>query len=467
MIKFERAGRNLSFRSNMRLAIAAISLCTLLVALGYGWSRENADQRFVTAPVERGTISTVVKSTGTVEAVVSVDVSSELSGRMAEVLVNFNDGVKVGQPIARLDQQIFLARVNEAKADLKIAQASAEQQKAALDRARVMAETARTANAAAEADLMAAQVRQDETERDFHRNLALSKTAAISDREFTQSRAARDAGGANLRAQTAQTKMRAEAIEIADAEVSMAQANLQSTQAVIEQREAMLAQAEANLQFTEIRAPIDGIIIKRAINPGQTVAVSLEAKTLFTIANDLRDMEVQGRIDEADVGRLRVGQVVQFTVDAYPNKAFTGRVQQIRKAPEIVQSVVTYTAIVAAPNPDLLLLPGMTATLRIVIDDTGETLKVPNEALRFQPTGVTATADRREHSESSRTSASSVVWMVGDRGQPTPVAVTLGTSDDSSTQIFSGSLVEGQPLIVGLANTKNGGTGFRGVRLGF
>src|SRR5712672_79032 len=203
-------------------------------------------------------------------------------------------------------------------------------------------------------------------------------------------------------------------------------------------------------------APIDGIIIKRDVNPGQTVAVSLEAKTLFKIANDLREMEVHGKIDEADVGQLKVGQTAQFTVDAYPDRTFNGQVLQIRKAPEVVQNVVTYTTIVSAPNPDLLLLPGMTAQLRIVVSDTGGILKIPSQALRFRPNGAGPGSSK----------ASATVWLVGDDGRPNPVAVKLGASDDNSAALLEGPLNEGQQVIVGIANSQKQ-RGYFGVRLGF
>lgn len=449
----------------MRLAIAAVLLCAIVVGLAYGQSRDSPRSSFVTAPVERGSISTVVRSTGTVEAVVTVDVSSEVSGRMADVFVDFNDEVKAGEVIARLDQEIFVARINEANADLKIAQAAAQQQEAALQRARVMAENARTARSIAAAELAAAQIRQDEAEREFERKLALSRAAAVSEREFTQSRTARDAGSAGLRAQQAQMTAKAEAIEVADAEVLMAEASVHSGQAVVEQKQALLAQAEANLQRTEIRAPIDGVVIKCAVNQGQTVAVSFEAKTLFTIAKDLRNMEVHGKIDEADVGRLKLGQTAKFTVDAHPDRTFTGRVRQIRKAPEVVQNVVSYTAVVSASNAELLLLPGMTATLRIVVDDTGDTLKIPNQALRFRP-AAGANAGRAEASPASTTDGAATVWVAGADGQPVPVMVTLGASDEGSTQVTGGPLAEGQRLIVGVANSQRR-VGLFGIRLGF
>ena len=229
------------------------------------------------------------------------------------------------------------------------------------------------------------KAKQNEVERELQRKLELARTGSVTERDLSQVRALRDAGAADLRASLEQIQMKAEAIAIAEAEQRMAEANLDNAQAVVEQRQAALDQARLDLDRTVLRAPIDGIIIKRDVNPGQTVAVSLEAKTLFKIANDLREMEVHGKIDEADVGQLKVGQTAQFTVDAYPDRTFSGQVLQIRKSPEVVQNVVTYTAIISAPNPDLLLLPGMTAQLRIVVSDTGEVLKIPSQALRFRP----------------------------------------------------------------------------------
>jgi HlyD family secretion protein len=440
------------------LYIAGIFVGATVLALGYILFQDGSAPRFITAPVERGTISTFVKATGTVDAVITVDVSSQLSGRISEVLVNYNDDVKADQPIARVDPEIFAARVNEAKAVLKVAIATAEQQKSAFRRTKAALESARTLRKMSEAQLAAAQAKQQEIERDVQRNTTLARTGSVSDRELTQSRAQRDAGTANLRANEEDITLKAQGIEIADAEVSMAQANVQNAEAVVEQRQAALEQAELDLARTVIRAPIDGVIIKRDVNPGQTVAVTLEAKTLFKIAQDLREMEVRGRIDEADVGRLRVGQTTRFTVDAYPDRVFTGRVLQIRKSPEVVQNVVTYTAIVSAPNPDLVLLPGMTAVLRIVISDTEETLKIPNQALRYRPAG--------ERPEAGSSTSSSRVWVVKDNGTANPVDVRLGASDENSSQMLGGALQEGQQLAVGVATPHSRVSAF-GLRLGF
>ena len=450
----------------MRRLFFGTFLISALVFIGYTYSRENSRGTFITAPVERGTISTFVKATGTVDAVISVDVSSQLSGRISDVFVNFNDNVKAAQPIARVDPEIFVARVNEAKAVLKVAKANAQVQTAALQRAKVALENSGTARKIAEAQLAAAQAKQDEAERDFQRNLRLSRTASVSDRDLTQSRAQRDAGDAGLHVLAEEINMKAGATETAKAELSMAEANLHNAEAVVEQRQAALDQAELDLERTTIRAPIDGVIIKRDVNPGQTVAVTLEAKTLFNIAQNLREMEVRGKIDEADVGRLQVGQTARFTVDAYPDRVFTGSVLQIRKSPEVMQNVVTYTAIVSAPNPELLLLPGMTAVLRVLISDTGDTLKIPNQALRFRPAGSERAVEINGSSSASVAGGTGTAWVVGNDAVPTSVNVTLGVSDENSTQVLTGAVQEGQQLIVGVATPQNRG-GLLGLRLGF
>jgi HlyD family secretion protein len=450
----------------MRFAGTAILLSTLAAGLGYTYSQGSSPEAFLTAPVERGSISTLVKASGTVEAVVSVDVSSQLSGRIAEVFVSFNDTVTAGQPIAQIDQEIFAARVNEAKAVLKVARATAQVQKAALERAKVAVANAQTAEKLAEEQSAANKARQDEVEREFLRKVALARTGAGTERDLTQVQALRDAGAADLRASLDQIQMKTEAIAIAEAERLMAEANLENAQAVVEQRQAALDQAELDLDHTVLRAPIDGIIIKRDVNPGQTVAVSLEAKTLFKIANDLREMEVHGKIDEADVGQLKVGQTAKFTVDAYPDRTFSGRVLQIRKSPEVVQNVVTYTAIVSAPNPDLLLLPGMTPQLQIVVSDTSGVLKIPSQALRFRPSDSGPASGQQGANQGASSSASATVWLVGDGGRPRPLAVRLGVSDDNTAELLEGGLAEGDQLIIGIANSQKQ-RGYFGVRLGF
>jgi HlyD family secretion protein len=450
----------------MRFAATAILLSTLAAGLGYTYTQGSSPESFLTAPVERGSISTLVKASGTVEAVVSVDVSSQLSGRIAEVFVSFNDTVTAGRPIAQIDPEIFAARVNEAKAALKVARATAQVQKAALERAAVAMTNAQTAEKLAEDQSAADKVRQDEAEREFLRKFALARTGSGTERDLSQARALRDAGAAGLRASLEQIQMKAEAIAIAEAEKHMAEANLENADAVVEQRQAAVDQAEVDLDRTVLRAPIDGIIIKRDVNPGQTVAVSLEAKTLFKIANDLREMEVHGKIDEADVGQLKVGQTARFNVDAYPDRTFSGRVVQIRKSPEVVQNVVTYTAIVSAPNPELLLLPGMTAQLRIVVNETSGVLKIPSQALRFRPSESGPASSHQSANQAASSKASATVWLVGDEGRPRPLAVRLGASDDNGAELLEGALAERDQLIIGIANSQKQ-RGYFGLRLGF
>ena len=450
----------------MRFAVVAALFCTLTLGLGYTYSQQSSAPVFLTAPVERGNIATLVKASGTVEAVVSVDVSSQLSGRIAEVFVNFNDTVRAGQPIAQIDPEILAARVNEARAALKIARADVQVQMASLERARAAIGNAEADQSMAEAQLAALRAKLDESEKQLRRDLTLVKNHAVSESELDKARAQHDTQAADIRAWMEQINMKKAAIAMAEAGLHVGEANLENAQAVVEQRQAALDQARLDLDRAVLRAPIDGIIIKRDVNPGQTVAVSLEAKTLFKIANDLREMEVHGKIDEADVGQLKVGQTAQFTVDAYPDQTFSGQVLQIRKSPEVVQNVVTYTAIISAPNPDLLLLPGMTAQLRIVVSDTGDTLKIPSQALRFRPNGAGLAADRQNANQVTSSEASATVWLVGEDGRPNPVAVKLGASDDTSTTLLEGPLAEGQQVIVGAANSQKQ-RGYFGLRLGF
>lgn len=436
-----------------------------LLFIVYGVSRNSADELYVSVPVERGVIAKYVKATGVVEPVVTVDVSSQLSGRVAEVLVNFNDTVKQGQVIARLDPEAYDAQVGQAKAALKVAEANALLQRKTIERAQAALGSAETALRVEQAQKDVENTKQAERERDYQRFLKLAQSASIADQEVTHARALRDEGTASLRVLEQQIGLKAEAVDIAKTEIAMAQANLANADAVVEQKQAALNQAEVDRERTEIRAPIDGVVIQRDVNAGQTVAVTFEAKTLFKIAHDLREMQVRGRIDEADVGKLKVGQHATFTVDAYPDKSFAGQVLQIRKSPETTQNVVTYTAVISAPNPDLLLLPGMTATLQVAVSETAAMLKIPSQALRFKPPGrggdelqtgaVAAPAPSRK-----------TVWVLGSNGTIRPVQVSLGASDGETVAIADGNIREGDKVVVGVA-TPRSRTGFFGIHLGY
>jgi HlyD family secretion protein len=282
----------------------------------------------------------------------------------------------------------------------------------------------------------------------------------------SQARTARDTGAAELRAAADQVALKAQTAGMAEAEVRMAEADLANAEAAVEQQQAACDQAKVDLDRSVLRAPIDGVIIKRDVSPGQTVAVALEAKTLFTIANDLSRMEVHGKIDEADIGKLRVGQTVRFTVDAYPERDFSGAVLQIRRAPESTQNVVTYTAIISAPNPDLLLYPGMTATLRIIVESSGEVLKVPLQALHFHPPAAAGANAMPHDLRSAGVDATATIWVLGPDGRPTPIRVATGLSDESGTEVRSGPLAAGQQIVVATAEAPSS-RGYFGLRLGF
>lgn len=443
----------------MLRSVLAILMFAVAASLGYAYYDRGGRESFLTAPVVRGHVAVVVKATGTVSAKLTVDVSSQLSGRVATVLVDFNDTVKAGDPIAKLDPESYIAKLNEAKAALQVARATDALNRASVERAKANLASAQASSAMSEAQLAAARIKHQETIRDLQRKQYLARGANVSESDLSRARSQADSEDADLRADAAQLAMKQAAIASAQADLQIAQANVANSEAVVQQKQAEIEQAEVDLDRTTLRAPIDGVILKRDVNPGQTVAVSLEAKTLFKIAQDLHQIQVEGRIDEADIGKVKTGQSVTFTVDAYPDRQFDGRVVQIRRSPEVKRDVVTYTTIVSAQNPDLLLLPGMTATMRIAISDSGSVLKVPSQALRFQP--KLADAERPAPTAPDR----GVVWIPGADGLPKPVTITLGASDTDGTEVIGGALTEGQPVIIGVATTTTRSA--FGIRLGF
>jgi HlyD family secretion protein len=317
--------------------LAAAGLAVLaLAAAAYFWTQRNDAEapRFRTAKVERGPITATVSATGTLNPVTSVQVGTQVSGQIKELYVDFNSPVKKGQLIARIDPETFEYRVRQAQADTDAA-------RSALNRSQV--------------SLVNAQ-------RELNRTKELVAKNFVSSAELDAKQSAFD----------------------------LAQADVRNAQAVVAQREASLASARVDLGRTEIRAPVDGVVIKRSVDVGQTVAASLQAPELFIIAKDLRDMQVETSIDEADVGRIRLGQRASFSVDSFPGRSFNGEVRQVRKAAQNVQNVVTYTVLVTASNDAGQLMPGMTANVRIVTDTRESVLKAPNAALRFRPPGESA-----------------------------------------------------------------------------
>jgi HlyD family secretion protein len=349
-------------RRPLYAVVVAIVIAT--AAGGYVWWNDPfaSPSVYRVARIERGSIVATVSATGTLNPVVSVQVGSQVSGQIKDIYVDFNSGVKNGQLIARIDPQSFQLRVNQALADLEAA--------------RAMALTQRSTVSARNADLARAKVLLGDAEREFQRNEMLFEKNFVSAAVLDKAKANVDAAREQLRSQEAQ-------LEVADAQVGNAEA-------VVKQRESQLAQARVDLDRTQIRAPVDGTVVKKSVEPGQTVAASLQAPELFIIAQDLRRMQVDASIDESEVGRIRTGQQATFTVDAFPGRTFSGDVKQIRKAAQVFQNVVTYIAVIGAANEDLLLFPGMTANVRIITDSRESVARVPNAALRFRPPDVAA-----------------------------------------------------------------------------
>ena len=350
-----------------RRSVYITALVLLLTAAGgYVWWKDPfaSPPAYRLAKIERGAITAAVAATGTLNPVVSVQVGSQVSGQIKELYADYNSPVKKNQLIARIDPQSFTLRVNQAMADVEAARATAL--------------TQRSNVAASQAELARAKVLLADAEREYNRNQALFEknfvSAAVRDKAIATVEAARE----QLKAEQAQ--------------VAVAQAQVRNADAVVKQRLSQLAQARVDLDRTEIRAPVDGTVVKKSVEPGQTVAASLQAPELFVIAQDLRQMQVDTSIDESEVGRVRVGQEATFTVDSFPGRTFRGNVAQVRKAAQVVQNVVTYIAVIRTSNPELHLFPGMTANVRVIVDNRDNVLKVPNAALRFRPVGAAEAA---------------------------------------------------------------------------
>jgi HlyD family secretion protein len=353
---------------NKKLWIALVAT-GVLVAAGLAWwqfGREPAQPPFRSVKVDRGGLVAAVSATGTLNPVTSVQVGSQVSGQIKEIFVDFNSPVKKGEVIARIDPEAFGLRVNQAMADLEAARATALTQRANV--------------AALQAEVSRAEVVLAEAERNLRRNQMLVEKGFVSQAALETAQAA---------VATAR-----EQVKTAQAQRAVGDAQVKNGEALVRQREAQLAQARVDLERTSIRAPVDGIVISR----------------------NLTDMQVEASIDESEIGRIAIGQEASFTVDSFPGRSFSGKITQVRKAAQVVQNVVTYIAVIAAPNPDLSLLPGMTANVRIVTARREDVLRVPNAALRFRPPGATEPA-KAEQGEKSERSERGEKGEKGERGE--------------------------------------------------
>jgi HlyD family secretion protein len=386
----------------------------LLGAVGFGiWKwrtgKDDNEITYKTAPIEKRKITAKVTASGTLQATVTVQVGAQVSGRISKLMADFNSTVKKNELIAKLDPELFIAAVEREKANYVSAQA----------------------------EVTKAEAQQKDADAVFKRTKALSDQGLASASEL----------------QTAQTN------------VSVTAAATEVAKAALQQEKASLNQAQVNLSYTNISSPIDGTVISRSVDVGQTVAASLQAPILFTIAEDLRKMQVHTSVAEGDVGRLNQGMDVTFTVDAFPGQRFKGKVGQIRNAAQTVQNVVTYDAVIDVDNSDLRLRPGMTATVTIVYAERPDVVAVPNAALRFKPpaeavTSATATIASASASPSGKRSrpprdgastdeagATRTVYVLR-AGKPEPITIKSGLSDGTLSEVMSGELKEGDAVIV-------------------
>jgi HlyD family secretion protein len=354
------------------------------------WNTRSGPPRYVTTPVTRGDVVRSIITSGAVNPVVTVQVGTYVSGVIKAIYCDFNTEVKAGELCAKIDPRPYQLIVDQDAANLASARAQLKKDQAALAYART----------------------------NYQRDLKLIKEGIVSQEELDSDRSAYD----------------------------QAKAQLALDQAAAKQREAALNAARVNLGYTDIVSPVDGIVVSRNVDVGQTVAASFQTPTLFLIAKGLTKMQVDTSVSESDVGAAKVGQKALFTVEAYPGKTFEGRVTQVRQAPITVQNVVTYDVVVSVANPDRELLPGMTANTRIITEERKGVLRVPLQALRFNPGGLAAHKNSGSGSErQSRTQ--SQVWVLR-AGKPHAVPVTTGLSDNSYMEITGGDLQAGDPVIV-------------------
>ena len=368
-----------------RFWLIAVGASLIAVAVGavWWWMRPEPP-RFVTVKASRSDVSRFVVTTGNVNAVVTVQVGTYVSGPIQAIYCDYNTPVKAGQLCAKIDPKPFQVALDQAKANLASAQAQLAKDRASLAYA----------------------------QRTYERDRRLVARGIVSQESIDSDRSARD----------------------------QAAAQIKLDQATVMQRRAALEGAQVNLDYTHIVSPVDGVVVSRNVDVGQTVAASFQTPTLFVIAQDLTKMQVDTNVSESDIGDVHAGQRATFTVDAYPSRTFEGQVAQVRKAPISVQNVVTYDAVINVANPQLLLFPGMTASARIITEQRDNVLSVPLQALQFSPYGLahaTAGASRGDH-----------VWVLR-QGRPVSVPVTVGLRGAARAQVTGGELAPGDAVIVG------------------
>lgn len=496
-----------------KLLLGGGFMAAVVFAGFYFWGDDTGTPQYMTARVERGNLRNTVTATGALQAVTTVQVGSQASGTISALYADFNSTVKKGQVVAQLDPSTAKAQVDQANANLQNARASLANARASVvnaqagvrdAQAKSLAATSTVQNnqagvSGAEANVAVLKAQQDDAMSLLKQQESLLKAGVIAQRDYDvavtayktaearYNQAVAQLNQAKLTEQSSQKAGIAQSqagVESSKAQVQQAQAQVQQAQAQVQQAEAALSVAQVNLSHTTITSPIDGVVVSRDVNVGQTVAASLSAPTLFTIANDLTQMQVIANIDQADIGLVEQAKSVRFSVDAFPGKEFDGKIEQMRLNPVNVQNVVTYNVVIDVDNPDQKLKPGMTANLTITIDERNNVLKVPNSALRFTPQDATrqrtgagagqgqgqGQGRRQQQQQQGGDNAAGgnggenrfapasapvlpgqvrVVWVMGQNGKPERRRITVGLSDGSATEVVDGELKEGDMVITG------------------
>lgn len=423
-------------------AVVAIS-----VAVGvFLASRNSAAPQYVTVRIDRGNIDSTVTTTGNLNAKITVQVGSQVSGNIIALYADFNTKVKKGQLVAEIDPAPFKASVEQATATLNAAKAAVGTSEANVAKSQSDLASSEANVSSQKADLiktqsavLLAKVQNDRRQIMVGNGSTSQEDADTAKAGYEQAAASVDAAQAAVNAAQASAESAQKAVEVARSQVGQAHA-------VVAQYQASLAQAQLNLDHTRILAPVDGTVQSRNMDVGQTVAASFSAPVIFLIAQDLTQMQVDTNVDEADVGLIRVGQPATFSVDAYPGQVFRAAVAQIRQAPINVQNVITYDIVVAVSNPDLKLFPGMTANVTISTGHVSNALRIPKAALRFRP------ASGSKPSPATKTQMSTV-YVLDQSGQPKAVQVKTGISDANRLEALGDGLQEGQMVITGLVAT--------------
>lgn len=374
-----------------RLVTLAVTAAFGLAAILYFvtvWGGAPAEGAYRLAKVDRGEVIATVSATGAINPTTTVIVGSQLSGQVVEILADYNSEVEAEQVVARLNSDQIRAKLDAARADLAQMRASKLVQEGMIEKVKADTDKAHAAQMDSEAQVARNEALLGDTEKIFQRQTELRTRGFASEQAFDTARSARDAQTAALNSARAQVNSAKAAIAGLAADLQVAKANVTAVTAQIAQREAAVRQIEVDLRNTDIKSPVKGVVVQRNVELGATVAASLQAPTLFLIADDLHRMEIAASIDETDVGRIKSGQRVTFTVTAYPGRTFEGVVKQVRLGSTTVQNVVIYTTIVSIENPRLELLPGMTANLRIETDRRDNVVRIPNAALRWRPPAI-------------------------------------------------------------------------------